>query len=446
MIHLKKKLTQARLIALSFIGIIVVGTLLLMLPISSRAGTWSSPTDALFTATSATCVTGLVIADTYTHWTIFGQCIILILIQMGGLGFMTIITTLAMFLHRKIGLQDRKILMQSTGTISISGVVRLIRQVVCGTVIFESVGACVLATQFIPRLGLRKGIYASVFHSVSAFCNAGFDVMGMEEAGSSLTHFLDNPVVNLTIMALIVLGGIGFLVWSDMIRCRLRFKKLQLHSKLVVVTTAILICGGWLLFFIFEKNHSMAGLNTGERLLASLFQSVTPRTAGFNTVQMAELSEPGTVLTTVLMFIGGSSGSTAGGIKTTTIAVLALSAIASARRDNNVNVFHYRLGGDTLRQASSIVTVYIALVIGAVIGICAIEPLPMKDVLFEVVSAVGTVGLSTGITAGVSTASKLILALLMYAGRIGGLTFLVMVSERKESAPLTKPLGKILVG
>ena len=439
MIHLKKKLTQTRLIALSFVGIIIMGTLLLMLPISSRAGTWSNPVDALFTATSATCVTGLVVADTYTHWTIFGQCVILVLIQIGGLGFMTLITTLAMVLHRKIGLQDRKILMQSTGNISISGSV-------LGTVIFESVGAIALSTQFIPLFGWKKGIYASVFHAVSAFCNAGFDVMGMKEAGSSLTFFVENPVVNLTIMALIVLGGIGFLVWSDVIRCRLRFRKLQLHSKLVVVTTAILIFGGWLLFYLFEQKHSMASLDTGGRLLASLFQSVTPRTAGFNTVQMSELSEPGTVLTTILMFIGGSSGSTAGGIKTTTIAVLLLSAIASARRDNNVNVFHYRLDHDTLRQASSIVTIYMILVMSAVLAICGIEQLPMKDVLFEVVSAVGTVGLSTGITPGLCGASKLILALLMYAGRIGGLTFVVMVSERKEQPPLTKPLGKILVG
>lgn len=443
---LLKRLTQVQLVALSFFTVIAIGTFLLTLPISSRAGAWTSPVDALFTATSATCVTGLVVFDTATYWTLFGQIVILCLIQVGGLGCMTLLTLIAMFLRKKISLYSRKVLMQSAGTLSLSGVVRLVKQVAIGTACFELAGAALLSTQFIPCFGWKYGIYASIFHSVSAFCNAGFDVCGVISPGSSLTYFAANPVVNLTIAGLIVIGGIGFLVWNDLLYCKWHIRRWQLHTKLVVTVTLLLIFGGWGLFYLFERNAAFRGMPFGEKLLAALFQSVTPRTAGFNTVPMSRLSESGSVLTTVLMFIGGSPGSTAGGIKTTTVAVLFMSAVSSARRHNDVDAFRQRLDDGTVRDAASIFAVYLMLVIFSTLTLCAIEPFSLKDVIFEVVSAIGTVGLSMGITSSLCTASKIILSILMYAGRIGGLSFVLILSERRRQAPLSRPLGKILIG
>ncbi len=439
-------MTQAQIIALSFFILIAFGTALLMLPVSAKDGHSTDLVDALFTTVSATCVTGLVVFDTYSHWTIFGQTVIMLLIQMGGLGCMTIITLFAMFMRRKISLQSRKLIMQSTGTLRLAGVLKLVRQIAIGTFLVELTGMALLATQFVPKFGWADGLYAALFHSVSAFCNAGFDILGRIEPGSSLVHFAGNPVVILTIGGLIVVGGLGFLVWNDLIQTHFRWSRFQFHTKLVLITTFALVFGGALLFFLFERNFSFKGFSLPKQLLSALFQSITPRTAGFNSVDMKALSEPGTALTIVLMFIGGSPGSTAGGIKTTTLAVLVLAAVASARGREEVSALHYRIGDEMLRQAASIAAIYLAMVFAATLAICSLEPYPAEDVIFEVVSAIGTVGLTRGITPTLCAGSKLILTLLMYAGRIGGLTFALTLSQRREQAPLSRPEGKLLIG
>lgn len=439
------KLSPARLIALSFFLVILIGAGLLMLPIASK-GAPAAPLDALFTATSATCVTGLIVRDTFTGWTTFGQIVIITLIQIGGLGFMTVITLVSFAVGKRLSLYDRKVLMQSAGNTTLNGVGGLIRRIVPFTFVFELTGAALLATRFVPAFGWGRGLYASVFHAISAFCNAGFDLMGMREPYSSLTSFATDPVVNLTVCLLIVIGGLGFLVWRDVLRCRFRFSRFQLHTKLVLVTSGILILAGWALFLLFERNASMASLTWPQRVLASLFQSVSPRTAGFNTVDLSALSESGNLLTDVLMLIGGSPGSTAGGIKTTTVAVLFLSAVASAKGRMRVNAFRFSVDRETLRQASSVVMIYLSLALLSVLTLCAIEPFSMKEILFEVCSAVGTVGLSMGITPQLGAVSRVILILLMYAGRLGGLTFVLLFSQRRSDPPLERPAGKILIG
>ena len=312
--------------------------------------------------------------------------------------------------------------------------------------VFEFAGAVLLAIRFVPDFGWGQGIYFSIFHSISAFCNAGFDLMGGRAPFSSLTAYVDDPFVSLTICVLIVVGGLGFLVWHDLARNKFRWRKYQLHTKLVLTTTVALILGGWLLFFVFERDASMAGMTVPQRLLASLFQSVTPRTAGFNTVDMAALSESGNLLTDIFMLIGGSPGSTAGGIKTTTVAVLVLSAISSACGRTRVNAFRYNIDRDTIRQACSILTIYLTMALVAILAICAVEPITLKQAVFEVCSAIGTVGLSMGVTPTLAIASRVIIILLMYAGRIGGLTFVLLFSERRTEPPVDRPNGKILLG
>ena len=300
-------LTPSRLIAVGFLLVILAGAGLLMLPIASR-GEPAGFLDALFTSTSATCVTGLVVRDTFTGWTVFGQLVILALIQLGGLGFMTFITLTSMLLGKRLGLYDRKVLMQSAGNITLDGTAALIRKIIPFTFVFEFAGAALLSIRFIPEFGVLRGIYAAVFHAISAFCNAGFDLMGMRAPFSSLTAYVSDPLVSLTICMLIIIGGLGFLVWRDLVRCRFRWKRLQLHSKLVLTASGILLFGGWLLLLGFEWNASMADLSIPEKLLASFFQAVTPRTAGFNTVDLSKLSDSGNLLTDFLMLIGGSPG------------------------------------------------------------------------------------------------------------------------------------------
>lgn len=303
---LRLSLTYTRIIALSFFGIIVAGSLLLTLPIAARSMEATPYINALFTAVSATCVTGLVTYDTFTHWSLFGQIIILCLIQIGGLGFMTLVTLLAMVLGKNIGLHERRLLMQSAGTLQIGGVVRLLRRIAMGTILFESAGAVLLAVRFCPRMGFLEGIYNAVFHSVSAFCNAGFDLMGKYKASSSFTLIYNDVIVNVTIMFLIIMGGLGFIVWNDILTFRGNLRKYKLHSKIVLTITATLILSGAALFFLFEYNHSLLGMSLHNKILASFFGAVTPRTAGFNTVEMTKMSESGSLLTMALMLIGGS--------------------------------------------------------------------------------------------------------------------------------------------
>ncbi|NLZ45307.1 MAG: Trk family potassium uptake protein [Clostridiales bacterium] len=442
----KLKFTATQVLVIGFFLLIMLGTFLLSLPIASRGGEWGGFVDSLFTATSATCVTGLIAFDTFSHWTIFGQLVIITLIQIGGIGFMTIISMIAVILKKKINLHERLILMQSAGSMQVSGVVTLIRKVVIGTVIFEGLGAIAFATRFVPKMGWKLGIYNSVFHSISAFCNAGFDLMGRYQPFSSFTDYTGDVVVNFTIMLLIIMGGIGFFVWTDLIKKRLKFSKLELHTKLVIVTTASLLIVGTALCYAFEYNHSLAHLTGWKKLMGAAFMSVTARTAGFNTVNLSQLSDSGSIINDILMFVGGSPGSTAGGIKTTTLAVLILSVIASVRNNPDINVFKKRIESRTVRQATAIATIYFCGFLAATCTICAIESLSIKEVAFEVCSAIGTVGLTMGITQSLTDISKVILALLMFAGRIGGLTFVLGFAQRREIVPVERPYEKILVG
>lgn len=448
MSFIKSKMTYTQMIVFSFFCLIFGGALLLCLPISSRTGEWTPFINALFTATSASCVTGLVVVDTYTHWNIFGQIIILTLIQIGGLGVMTCIAMFSIFLKRRIPLSERRIIMQSAGSLQISGIAKLLRRIVMGTAVAEGCGTILLSIVFIPRMGFFPGLWNAFFHAISAFCNAGFDLMGKYAQFSALTTegLQFNPIVNFTIMGLIITGGIGFIVWSDVARHKFNFKKYEVHSKIALVTTAILLVSGTVLFFIFEYNHAFKDFTLGQKIMASMFQSVTPRTAGFNTVNLAQLSQSSDLLTIILMFIGGSPGSTAGGIKTTTFAVLLLSALASARRYGHIDVFKRKLDRGTVEQASSIFTIYISCVLSAVLIICAIEPYSVLQVLYEVVSAIGTVGLTLGITPTLCSVSKALLILLMFTGRVGGLSLMLVLAERRRNVQIQRPTAQILIG
>lgn len=441
-----RKISRMQLIAIGFLAVILVGSLLLMLPFATKQGQTTSYVDALFTATSATCVTGLVPFDTFTHWTLFGQLVILFMIQLGGIGFMTVITMATLFMRHKIGLQNRMLIMESAGTITLSGIGNLVKRIIFGTAIFELSGAVLLATQFVPVFGWAKGLYVSAFHSISAFCNAGFDLMGELEAGSSMILFNGNAVVMITLSMLILIGGLGFFVWDDILVCRCRFRKYQVHTKLVLACTAVLTVVPFVLFFIFEYSHAFEGMDLFDKLINSLFQSVTPRTAGFSGIDMSTLSEPGGIMTIVLMFIGGNPGSTAGGVKTTTIAIILISTVSYLQQDDDVNVFKKRIEENMVRRASSIAFIYFSMILISSFVISFIEPLSLREVLFEVVSAVATVGLSMNVTPTLSVVSKLILILLMYAGRLGALTFIMMLSKRSKQAILKRPVGKIMIG
>ncbi|MEQ3338875.1 TrkH family potassium uptake protein [Clostridium butyricum] len=442
----KPNFTYSQISAISFMSIILVGALLLNLPISSRSGEATPFIDALFTSASATCVTGLVVYDTYTHFSLFGQIVILSLIQIGGLGFMIIATLFSLMLKRKIGLKERGMLQESVSTIHIGGIVRLTKHILFGTVIFEAIGAIILALRFYPDMGLKQGLYNGVFHSISAFCNAGFDLMGRFEPSSSLTLYSGDIVVNLVIMSLIVVGGVGFLVWEDIFTNKLKFCKYRLHTKIVLVVTATLIIVPAIIFYSIERTNSFAGMGTTESWLASFFQSITPRTAGFNTVNIAELSEGSILLTIILMVIGGSPGSTAGGVKTTSFAVIILSLIASIRHTEDINVFNRRLERDVIKKAYDVITIYFMCCALAVLLICALQPFGLKEVFFEVVSALSTVGMSTGITPDLNSLSKFIITLLMFFGRVGSLSVALVFSEKKEYIPIRKPVEKISIG
>ncbi|MEL7647451.1 MAG: TrkH family potassium uptake protein [Sedimentibacter sp.] len=442
----KIKLNYTEIIVFGTFAIIFMGGLLLSLPISSREGIPTPFSDSLFTAASAFCVTGLVIYDTYTHWSLFGQTVILLLIQIGGLGFMTVITLFSLFLRRRIGLKERRLLMESANTMKLGGIVLLVKKIIIRTAIFESIGAAVLTLSFYRQMGFKEGLYNGIFHSVSAFCNAGFDLMGKYGQNSSLTHFYDNPAVNFTVMALIVVGGLGFVVWDDIANKKLDYKHYHLHTKLVLTATLILIFGSAILFFIVERESGMAGLSLGQRLMASMFQSVTSRTAGFNTISQNGLSEGGTLLTIILMIIGGSPGSTAGGIKTTTFAVLLIGALSNAKQSTEISAFKKRLESDALKKASAITIIYMFAAISAVFLICSMQNFTLTEVMFEVFSALGTVGLSLGITSNLSLISKALIMLLMYGGKVGVLSVAMVLAERKEPAPLSRPLEKIIIG
>lgn len=448
MVSIKKiKLSYTQIIVLGTLILILLGALLLTLPVSSREGSYTPFIDALLTASSAFCVTGLIVYDTYTHWSIFGQIVILSLIQIGGLGFMTIITLISLFLRRRIGLRERRLIMEASNTYNIGGVVRLVKKIISRTFIIEGIGALILSIKFIPEMGLGVGIYNSIFHSISAFCNAGFDIMGKYGPFGSITRYVGDFTINFTIGSLIAIGGLGFLVWDDILVNKTDFKKYSLQSKIVLTTTTILIVGGSILFYILEANHSMADLTTYERILASFFQSITPRTAGFNTIDQMALSESGSLLTMLLMVIGGSPGSTAGGIKTTTLVVLLATSIASAKSSTEPTIFKKRLEEDALKKASSITVLYMIAALGSVLILCFLEDFSVKQIFYEVFSALSTVGLTMGVTPNLtSSISKFIIFLLMYTGKVGVLSLASSLSEPKEAVHLSRPIEKILIG
>ena len=443
---IKKTFTQTQIIALGFFLMIAAGTLLLLCPFSSRNG--SVPVlDALFTATSASCVTGLVTVDTYTQWSRFGQVVILILIQIGGLGFMTIATLFSFFLRRKISLRERGILQESMNSDRIGGIVRLVRLVLKGTLLCEGLGAFLLAFRFVPLLGWGEGLFYSVFHAVSAFCNAGFDLMGETGAFSSLTGYVGDPLVNLVICLLIVVGGLGFLTWQDVAAHVRHVSQYRLQSKLILLTTLALLVGGFLFFRFYEFSRPQwAALTGGERGLAALFQSVSPRTAGFNTVDLTQLSACSQLMTILLMLAGGSPGSTAGGFKTTTLAVLLLSVGAVIRRQGSARCFGRRLPDQVLRNACAIFLLYLVLFLAGGMLICCMDEIPLMQALFEAASAIGTVGLSLGATAEASEASRLILIFLMYFGRVGGLTMIYAMAAGSNGASSQYPQEQVTVG
>lgn len=437
----KNKLTYTQIIVLGFAGIILLGASLLCAPVASSSGNWTPFADSLFTAVSATCVTGLSVYNTAVHWSMFGQIVILFLIQIGGLGFISIISIIAVLSKKNISLHSRRLIMESAGSVRLDGIVQMLKRLVAGTFIFEGIGAVILTIRFMQDVPLGKAVYYGIFHSVSAFCNAGFDILG-----DSFVEYVGDPTVNLTLVLLIVIGGLGFFVWNDILQNKFKTKKFSLQTKIVFTATLILIFSGWLLFFLFEGKASMAELSFSERVWASLFQSVTPRTAGFYSVSQARLSEAGSLVTILLMFIGGSPGSTAGGIKTTTFFIMIASITASARNTKNVHLFRKRIDADNINHASAVCGLYMISIFTAVTVICAIEPFSFKEILYETVSAMGTTGLSMGITGSLSLISKAILMLLMFAGRIGGLTLALAFAQKYEKDKLERPVERILIG
>ena len=442
----KAKLSSLQIIALGFFIIILVGTFLLMLPFSTQVPGGASFGDALFTATSATCVTGLVVQDTGTYWSVFGQIVIIAMIQVGGLGFMTI-ATLFMLLLRRLGLRQREVVVESISHYQLSGIIPFVKRIFFGTLLVEGLGAVLLSLRFVEDFGLERGIYYGIWHSVSAFCNAGFDLMGPHSGKySSFVAYVDDPLVSLTLMGLIIVGGIGFLVWDDVLRNRWHWRHYRLQTKVVLFTTTLLIFGSALLFFLFERNNLGAGRPLGEQILAALFDAVTPRTAGFNTTDTASLSSGSLLLTMALMFIGGSPGSTAGGIKTTTIAVILLHTIAGVRREQSTHIFGRSIGDDALKKATSVLFTNLFLVLGGVLLICGVQTLPLTDVLFEAFSAIGTVGMSTGVTRSLSQFSRAVIIFLMYCGRVGSISFAVALLEKKALPPVTLPQERITIG
>ena len=440
--NIKKRLSSFQVILLGFAGVILLGALLLMLPISSAERVVTPFNEALFTSTSAVCVTGLIVKDTGSYWSAFGQAVIITLIQIGGLGVVTIAASFSMLAGRRISLMQRSTMQDAISAPKVGGIVKLTKFIITGTFIIEAVGAVSMMPVFCKNFG-AKGIWMSVFRSISAFCNAGFDILGTEgNQFCSLTSYTSNPVINITVMLLIVIGGIGFLTWDDIYNNKFKIKKYRMQSKIILVTSLILILLPAIYFFFFDYSD----YSIGNRLLASLFQSVTTRTAGFNTTDLTKLTRPSQAIMIFLMLVGGSPGSTAGGLKTTTIAVLILNAFACFRKKEDVCAFGRRIDDSVIKNAATIVMMYITLFFIGGVAICTIEKLPLVASLFETASAIGTVGLTLGITPKLSLASQIILIVLMYLGRVGGLTLIYATLSGKKQINAKMPLDKITVG
>ena len=438
----KKHMTSFQLIIMGFAGVILLGTVLLMLPFSSAEKVITPFHEALFTATSAVCVTGLVVKDTGSYWSLAGQTIILALIQIGGLGVVTVAASVSLLSGKKISLMQRSTMQDAISSPKVGGIVRLTRFILRGTFLIEAAGTVLLLPVFMGDYG-KKGIWMSVFHSISAFCNAGFDILGTDSSMfPSLTRYSGNILINLVIMLLIITGGIGFLTWDDIYTNKLNFKRYRMQSKIILMTTACLILFPTVFFYICD----LTKLPMEKRLLAAAFQSVTTRTAGFNTINISEMSEASKAVMILLMLIGGSPGSTAGGMKTTTFSVLILNAIATFRSQENAGAFGRRLEYHVIKNAATIAMLYFALFFGGGIAISVYEGLPLLDCLYEAASAVGTVGLTLGITPELHVFSQVVLIILMYLGRVGGLTLIYAVFSGRNKGNAKLPLEKITVG
>lgn len=443
-----RTMRPGRLIVLVFLFIILLGAGLLCLPAASRSGEPTPFLTSLFTATSATCVTGLIRVDTGTHWAMFGQVVILLLIQIGGLGFMTIACLFFFALRRKIGLRERMVLAQALGSDSYSGIVSLVRNILRGTAAVEGAGALILFFRFLPEFGFGRALWYGVFHSVSAFCNAGFDVLADVDVGGSLCRYATDPVVNFTIMALIVIGGLGFAVWGD-IRHHRRFSRLSVYSRLVVIITTVLIFGGAGVFAALEWNNpnTIGDLTVPQKLMAALFQSVTLRTAGFATFDQNALSDVSKAASDLLMLVGGSSGSTAGGVKTATVGVILLSAWSTARGRTSVHVMKRRIPRQAVENASALFILVLLLSGLGAAFLSIADHVSLENALYETISALCTVGLTTGITSSLGTASQIILIVLMFFGRLGIMTISVgfMAANRAEER-VSYAETKIMIG
>lgn len=452
-----KKWTTTQLIALSFLATILIGALLLMLPVSSADGLMTAPIDALFTATTSVCVTGLVTVSTMSHWSVFGQIVIAILIQAGGLGLLTVSMAVLLFMGKRFHLREQIMVQETYGLDSLAGVHLVVRKIIIGTLAAEGIGAFFYALVYVPQFGFWKGIGAAIFNAISTFCNAGMDIVSED----SLAPYVTNPIINITTMFLIIVSGIGFLVWWDVIRVfrekknsgiknYRRFAHLKLHSKPAITTTLILIFGGALLYLLFEgKNPETLGrLNGGERVMAAFFQSVTTRTAGFYTVHQGALTSPSVLLTLILMFIGGSPMGTAGGVKTTTVAMLILTVTAVMKGRKSTEMFGRRIAAESLRTALCVVMAALGVVFVASTLLFLTDGFTFEDTLYEVVSAVATVGLTRGITPDLSFLGKWIIIVTMYIGRTGPITVAFLFFTGKNSRPegMDLPESKIMIG
>lgn len=441
-LHRRRHLTSFQIIIFGFAGVILLGTLLLMLPISAQNGSVTPFNEALFTSTSAVCVTGLIVHDTASYWSSFGQAVILILIQIGGMGVVTVAASIALISGRKITLMQRSTMQEAISAPKVGGIVKLTGFIIKLTVAIELIGAVAMAPVFCRDYGLR-GIWMAVFHSISAFCNAGFDIMGTpDNQYQSLTSYVNDPVINITVILLIIVGGIGFLTWEDIKTHRFHLRQYRMQSKVILTISAILIAVPALYFFFFQySDEPMVS-----RILASLFQAVTPRTAGFNTADLNAISGAGQSIIIVLMLIGGSPGSTAGGMKTTTVAVLFSNALAVFRRNEDSHFFKRRIDGSIVKHAATILMMYISLFFAGALIINIAEGIPMSSCLFETASAIGTVGLSLGITPSLGLLSQSVLIILMFFGRVGGLTLIYAALAGVNKNVSRLPQEKITVG
>lgn len=445
----KKNFTPVQIIAMGFATLIFLGAILLSLPIATIEGVKTPFIDCLFTSTSAVCVTGLVTVDTGTYWSYFGKTIIIILIQIGGLGFMAFATLLSLIIGKKITLKERLIIRESLNSTSLQGIVKLARYILMFTFSIEILGATLLSFEFIPKFGLFKGIYYSMFHAISAFCNAGFDLMG---GYSSLTSYSDNALVILTLSSLIIIGGLGFYTWNDIFNYRYT-KRLTLQTKLVIAMSIGLVLFGFIMFLIFEISNpeTLKPMGIKGKLLSAFFASVSPRTAGFNSIDLTGMTIASTFLTILLMFVGGSPGSTAGGIKTSTAGVLFMTILSVINRREDTELFERKINKETIYKALAVVVIALALIFTTTILLSITERAsgaPFEHYLFEATSAFGTVGVTLGLTQKLTTIGKVIVALTMYAGRVGPLTLVVAISIRKSKRgrAIKYPEDKILVG